>query len=102
MTTTPLFRQEALDAQQAQYLRSVRIGRNPGFAVAERRIGEGDAVQADQVLFVIATDRNGIEGPTAALVAASLARRCGTIKAERALRETKSRRASVRRRQSRA
>lgn len=139
MSTTPLFRQQALDAQQAQYLGSVRIGRNPGFAavagvalllaaalvsfaiwgevtrkarvpgllvptlgtlqlsaaaagtLAERKVSEGDAVQAGQVLFVIATDRNGIEGPTAALVAASLVQRRGTLEAERALRETASR-----------
>jgi hypothetical protein len=42
--------------------------------VAEHRVSEGSVVQAGQVLFVIATDRNGIEGPTAALVAACLAR----------------------------
>jgi membrane fusion protein len=139
VSTTPLFRQQALDAQQAQYLGSVRIGRNPGFAavagvalllaaalvsfaawgqiarkarvpgllvpllgslqlstaaagtLAERRVAEGDAVQAGQVLFVIATDRNGGDGPTAALVGASLVQRRGTLEAERALRETASR-----------
>lgn len=139
MSTTPLFRQQALDAQQAQYLGSVRIGRNPGFAavaglalvlaaalvsfaawgqiarkaripgllvpqlgtlqlstaaagtLAERRVAEGDAVQTGQVLFVIATDRNGSDGPTAALVAASLMQRRGTLEAERALRVTASR-----------
>ena len=139
MSTTPLFRQQALDAQQAQYLGSVRIGRNPGFAIvagvalllaaalvsfaawgqiarkaripgllvpqlgtlqlstaaagtlAERRVAEGDAVEAGQVMFVIATDRNGGDGPTAALVAASLVQRRGTLEAERALRETASR-----------
>ena len=139
MSTTPLFRQQALDAQQAQYLGSVRIGHNPGFAavagvalllaaalvsfaawgqiarkaripgllvpqlgtlqlstaaagtLAERRVAEGDAVQAGQVLFVIATDRSGSDGPTAVLVAASLVQRRGTLEAERALRETASR-----------
>ena len=138
MSTTPLFRQQALDAQQAQYLGSVRIGRNPGFSavagvalllaaalvsyaawgqmarkaripgllvpqlgtlqlstaaagtLAERRVAEGDVVPAGQVLFVIATDRNGGDGPTAGLVAASLVQRRGTLETERALCETAS------------
>jgi membrane fusion protein len=139
VTQTPLFRQEALDARQAQYLGSVVIARNPSFAVvacgafllaaviaafavwgevtrkarvpgflvpklgtvqvsttaagtlAERRVSEGDAVLAGQVLFVVATDRSGVEGPTAALVAASLVQRRGTLETERALRENASR-----------
>lgn len=139
MSTTPMFRQQALNAQQAQYMGSVRIGRNPGFAavaglalllaaalvsfaawgevsrkvripgllvpqlgtlqlstaatgtLAERRVAKGNVVEAGQVLFVIATDRNGGDGPTAGLVAASLVQRRSTLEAERALRETASR-----------
>lgn len=139
MTATPLFRQEVLDAQQAQYLGSIRIGRNPSFVwvasvaillaaslvafaawgevtrkarvpgllvpklgtlqvsttaagtVTARKVAEGDVVEAGQVLFEVNTDRNGADGPTAALVAASLMQRRGTLDAERALRETGSR-----------
>lgn len=139
VTTTPLFRTEVLEAQSAQYLGTIRIGRNPrhgtvaavalllaatlvAFAawgqvtrkaripgllvptlgtlqvtavaagmVAERRAGEGDFVQAGQVLFVLGTDRAGAQGDTAALVARSLQQRHHTLQAERALRELQAR-----------
>lgn len=135
----PLFRQEVLEAQRAQYLGGIRIGRNPRHAsvaavalllaallvafaawgqvtrkaripgllvpalgtlqlaataagtVAERRVSEGDFVQAGQVLFVLGTDRAGAQGDTAALVAHSLAQRHQTLQAERGLRELQAR-----------
>ena len=135
----PLFRAEALQARQAQWLGSVRIGHNPRFALvawvslalgaaliafaawgqiarkarvpgllvpalgtlqlsavapgvlAERRVAEGDVVQAGQVLFVLATDRLTTEGPAAALVAASLQQRRGSLQAERGAREQQAR-----------
>ena len=137
--SSPLFRQEVLDAQSAQYLGSIRIGRNPrhttvaamalllasalvAFAawgqvtrkaripgllvsalgtlqlsaaatgiVTERRVGEGDFVQAGQVLFVLGTDRAGAQGDTAALVAQSLLQRRQTLQVERGLRELQAR-----------
>ena len=137
--SSKLFRQEVLDAQSAQYLGGIRIGRNPHHAtvaavalllagalvafaawgqvtrkaripgllvsalgtlqlsatvagtVAERRVGEGDFVQAGQVLFVLGTDRAGALGDTAALVAQSLLQRRHTLQAERGLRELQAR-----------
>ena len=137
--STPLFRPEVVQAQTAQFLGGIRIGRNPSFVlvacvaiflgaslvafaawgevtrkarvpgllvptlgtlqvsttaagtVTERKVAEGDVVEAGQVLFVVNTDRSGADGPTAALVAASLVRRRDTLDAERALRETASR-----------
>ena len=132
--TSQLFRQEALDAQRAQYLGSTRIGRNPRHAtvaavslllagalvafaawgqatrkaripgllvsalgtlqlsaaaagtVVQRRVAEGDYVQAGQVLFVLGTDRAGARGDTAALVGQNLLQRQQTLESERGLR----------------
>jgi len=137
--SSPLFRQEVLNAQGAQYLGNIRIGRNPrhitvaavalllagalvAFAawgqvtrkaripgllvsalgtlqlsaaaagtVTERRVGEGDFVQAGQVLFVLGADRAGAQGDTAALVAQSLLQRRQAMEAERGLRELQAR-----------
>jgi membrane fusion protein len=50
VTTTPLFRPEVLDAKQAQYLGSVRIGRNPSFAVVA---GTALSLAASLVSFVV-------------------------------------------------
>lgn len=128
-----LFRQEVLQARNAQALGSIRIGRHPGFAAVallslglaamliayavwgqatrkarvagvlvpstgsialaapqpalllEQRVQEGQMVAAQQVLFVLGTDRTTAQGNTAVLVAQSLAQRRGALEAERSL-----------------
>jgi membrane fusion protein len=136
---TPLFRAEVMQAQQTQWLGSIRIGRNPSFALvawvslllgassiafaawgqvarkarvpglivptlgtlqlsavapgvlAERRVAEGDSVQAGQVLFVLATDRATSDGATSVLVSASLQQRRVSLQTERGAREQQAR-----------
>lgn len=52
----------------------------------EQRVQEGQRVAAQQVLFVLGTDRTTAQGNTAVLVAQSLAQRRGALEAERSLR----------------
>jgi membrane fusion protein len=135
---SPLFRPQALQAQQSQWLGGIRIGRNPRFALvawvslllaaaliafaawgqitrkarapgllmpslgtlqlaaispgvlAERRVAEGQQVQAGDVLFVLATDRTSTDGATTALVAAHLQQRRSAVHTERSAREQQS------------
>ena len=137
--STSLFREEALQAQTASFLGSLRVAHRPsqwaaaGVAlvvavallafsawgvvtrkahvpgllvpqqgvlalsaaapgiVTERRIQEGEFVQAGQVLFVITSERRAEQGDTALLVAQSIQQREQTLQAERALREVQAR-----------
>jgi membrane fusion protein len=52
----------------------------------EQRVQEGQMVAAQQVLFVLGTDRTTAQGNTAVLVAQSLVQRRSTLEAERSLR----------------
>ena len=136
--STSLFREEALQAQTASFLGSLRVAHRPsqwaaaGVAlvvavallafsawgvvtrkahvpgllvpqqgvlalsaaapgvVTERRIQEGEFVQAGQVLFVITSERRAEQGDTALLVAQSIQQREQTLHAERTLRETQA------------
>lgn len=67
----------------------------------ERRVAEGQAVEAGEVLFVIGTDRIGDEGAAGALVAAHIAHRRATLLEERRLRlrQAAQRREALRERQ---
>jgi membrane fusion protein len=59
--------------------------------LTERHVDEGDFVQAGQALFVLGTDRAGVGGGTAALVARSLQDRYQALQSERGLRELQGR-----------
>jgi membrane fusion protein len=63
---------------------------NPG-VLLERRVAEGELVQAGQVMFVLATDRATTQGDIAGLVRQRLEQRRVALESERALRELQAR-----------
>lgn len=139
MTQQQLFRQEAIDAQQAQWLGTVRLHRPWSFSavtavaiamaasliafavwgqinrkttatgllmpkqglmsvtaqaagtVTERRVAEGQTVEAGDVLFVIDSSRRSAIGDTGTLLARQIEARSEALDAEMRLRESQAR-----------
>ncbi len=55
--------------------------------LVETNVSEGQRVEAGQVLFVLSTDQATMQGPTAALLAATVQQRLAALDGERAARE---------------